>query len=214
MLHARRSGRAGEVRSHLPATALARTLPRMNVIDAVRARRSIKRFAPEPVGRAQIELLLDAAVLAPNHRMTQPWRFLVLGPESKAAYARVQADRKASKVADPAAADAVRRKVEDEYAAVPVMIGVAVRLDENPEIREEDVAATWMAVENICLEALELGLGTHLRSGAVLEDARAREALRLEPAERLIGMLQLGQPAEQPAAKPRRPAAELTTWLP
>ena len=186
----------------------------MNVMDAIRTRRSVKHFAPEPVARAQIQQLLDAAVLAPNHRMTQPWRFLVLGPEARAAYARVQAERKAAKNADPAVAEAVRRKVEQEYAAVPVMIGVAMRLDDDPEVREEDFAATYMAVDNICLEAMELGLGTHLRSGAVLEDGRVRAALGIGEGERLAAMIQLGHPAEQPTAKPRRPAAELTTWLP
>lgn len=186
----------------------------MNVMDAIRTRRSVKHFSAEPVAREQIERLLEAAVLAPNHRMTQPWRFLVLGPEAAAAYARVQADRKAARNADPAVAAAVRRKVEQEYAAVPVMIGVAMRLDDDAEVREEDFAASYMAVDNICLEAMELELGTHLRSGAVLEDARVRDALRLGAGERLIAMIQLGHPAEQPAPKPRRAAAELTTWLP
>jgi nitroreductase len=186
----------------------------MNVIDAIRSRRSVKRFAPEPVGREQIERLLEAAVLAPNHRMTQPWRFLVLGPEAKAFYAAVVAERKAAKTHDAAAAEAVRRKVEQEYAAVPDMIGVAMRLDEDREVREEDYAACYMAVENICLEAVEQGLGTHLRSGASLDDGRVRTALGIALDERLAVLIQLGRPAEQPSPKPRRAAPELTTWLP
>lgn len=186
----------------------------MNVIDAIRARRSVKRFEPEPVARELIERLLEAAVLAPNHRMTQPWRFLVMGPEANAAYATVLSERKAANTADPAVAEAVRRKVRQEYAAVPVMIGVVNRLDDNPEIREEDYAATYMAIENLCLEAVELGLGTHLRTGGTMDDPRVREALGIGDGERLVAVVQLGRPAAIPDAKPRKSAGELTRWLP
>ena len=185
----------------------------MNVIDAIEMRRSIKRFTEVPVAPGDLERLLAAAVLAPNHRMTQPWRFLVLGPVARAEYGRVVADRKASRVAEEAAAEAVRRKVEEEYAAVPAMVAVAVRQADDAEVREEDSAATFMAVENLCLAAVELGLGTHLRTGAVLEDPRVRAALDVPAEERVVAMVQLGQPAEQPAPRPRRPAAELTRWL-
>lgn len=186
----------------------------MNVFDAIRQRRSVKRFADRPVARAQLQQLLDAAVLAPNHRLTQPWRFLVLGPESRRAYGQVLGRRKGAKVEDPAVGETIAHKIEEEYAALPALIGVAMRLDEKPADREEDYAATFMAVENLCLEALELGLGTHVKTGAVLEDARVREALQLPPDERLVAIVQVGIPAEQPTAKPRTGAAELTRWLP
>ncbi len=186
----------------------------MNVIQAIETRRSIKRFTDAPVAPAELERLLAAAVLAPNHRLTQPWRFHVLGPSAHAAYGRIAADRKASKVADTAAADAVRRKVEAEYAAVPAMIAVSLRPAGDPEVREEDLAATFMALENLALAAIELGLGTHLRTGAVLEDPRVRAALEVPAGERVVALVQLGYPAEQPAPKPRVAATELTRWLP
>ncbi len=186
----------------------------MNVFDAIHERRSIKRFSNEPVTRAQLERLLEAAVLAPNHRMTQPWRFLVLGPESRRTYGHVLGLRKGAKLEDPAVGDAIARKIEEEYAALPAMIGIGMREDANPADREEDYAATFMGVENLCLAALELGLGTHLKTGAILADARVREALQLPEGERLVAIVQVGHPAEQPAPKPRTRAAELTRWLP
>jgi nitroreductase len=186
----------------------------MNVFDAIRARRSIKSFTGDGVAADQVQRLLDAAVLAPNHRLTQPWRFLVLGPDSRRAYGRVLGSRKSAKVEDPAAAEAVARKVEGEYASVPVIVAVAMRLDEKPEVREEDFAATWMAVENLCLAAVEEGLGTHVKTGAVMDDPRVREALHLPPEERLVAIVQLGHPAAQPAARARASAADLTRWLP
>ena len=122
--------------------------------------------------------------------------------------------RKGAKVEDPTVADTIARKIEEEYAALPALIGVAMRLDENAADREEDFAATFMAVDNLCLAALDLGLGTHIKTGAVLADPEVRAALEVPAGERLVAIVQVGYPAEQPAPKPRLAAAELTRWLP
>lgn len=186
----------------------------MDALDAIRARRSIKKFTPGPVAREEIERLIEAAVLAPNHRLTEPWGFLVLGEESKSAYARVVAGRKARRVEDPEAAAAVREKVLRETVAVPVVIAVTSRLDENPEVREEDYAATYMAIENLVLAAAARGLGTHIKTGAFMEDPELRDALAVEPGQRIVSLVFLGEPEEVPTQRPRTPGREKTRWLP
>src|SRR5690349_9094760 len=98
----------------------------MDVLDAIRARRSIKRFTREPVSRAQIETLLEAATLAPNHRLTQPWRFYVLGPAARHAYGLAVGERKARKQPDPEAGRALRDTVAREHFELPCMIAVAL----------------------------------------------------------------------------------------
>jgi nitroreductase len=82
----------------------------MNVSDAIAHRRSIKKFTDRPIAREDIEALLDAAVLAPNHHLTQPWRFYVLGPAARRGYGLALGDRKARKLTDPVQAAAVGRK--------------------------------------------------------------------------------------------------------
>src|SRR6185503_7989382 len=129
---------------------------RMHVSDAIRDRRSVKRFAERTVSREEIETLLAAATLAPNHRLTQPWRFYVLGPEARYAYGLALGDRKARKLEDSEAARAMRETVAAEHRALPCMIAVAVVDTDNPETREEDYAAAMMAIQNIALSALEL----------------------------------------------------------
>ncbi|MDB4883533.1 MAG: nitroreductase [Gemmatimonadetes bacterium] len=186
----------------------------MKTSDAIRDRRSIRRFTDRQITRDEIEALIAAASLAPNHRLTQPWRFYVLGPESRAAFGRVLGDRKARKLTDPAAAEAMRANVTAEHRALPSMIAVAVVNNENPEIREEDYAATMMAVQNICLSAMTIGLGTHIKTGAVMADPAARAAMGVRDEERVIAMINLGEPAEVPPAKPREPASTFTTWMP
>ena len=101
-------------------------MPLVNPSDAIRERRSIKRFADQPVTREQIQSLIDAATRAPNHRLTNPWRFYVLGPDSRQAYGRALGERKAKKLPDPEKAAAVRDTVAAEHRALPAMIAVAV----------------------------------------------------------------------------------------
>jgi nitroreductase len=186
----------------------------MQLSEALQNRRSIKRFTDRPVSREQIETLLTAATVGPNHRLTQPWRFYVLGPEARYAYGLALGERKAKKIEDPAAAQKMRETVAGEHRALPAMIAVAVVTNENPEIREEDYAAAMMGIQNMALTALELGLGTALRTGGVMGDPAARAAVGLPEGERIIAIVNVGEPADVPPAKNREPAATRTTWVP
>jgi len=186
----------------------------MNLIELLNSRRSIRQFTPREVTRDEIEALLESAVSAPNHRLTQPWRFYVLGPRGRRGLGVALGDRKARRLDDPDAADALRRKVADEHEALPLIIAVAIVEAENLEIREEDYAAAMMAVQNIALAAVALGLGTHIKTGAVMQDPTAREAMRVAEGERVIAMLFVGEPASDPPQRARRPATSLTTWVP
>ena len=186
----------------------------MRASEAIRERRSIKRFTSRPVSREEIETLLAAATLAPNHRLTQPWRFYVLGPEARYAYGLALGERKARKLEDPAAATAMRETVAREHRALPCMIAVAVVDNDNPEIRDEDYAAAMMAVQNIALAAVELGLGTHIKTGGVMGDAAARAAAGVKDNERIVAIVNVGEPADVPPPKKRESASSFTTWIP
>lgn len=186
----------------------------MDLTDAISSRRSIKNFSDRTITRAEIERLLELAVQAPNHRMTEPWRFYVMGPEARAGFGAALGARKAKRVDDPDAAEAVVRKVEASHRDLPAMIAVGIVQDENPEIREEDYAAAFMGVQNLCLAAGAMGLGTHVKSGGVMDDPAARTALGVEEGHRIIATIFLGEPADVPDPKPRQAASEFTTWVP
>ena len=185
----------------------------MNVSDAIAQRRSIKKFQSRPVTRGEIEALLDAAVLAPNHKLTQPWRFYVLGPEARRRYGLALGERKARKLPDPDAAAAVREKTAAEYEGFPALIAVAMALNESLEVREEDYAACMQAIANIMLTAVDRGLGTHMRTGAVMEDPAARAAVGVRDGERIVAIVSVGVPAEMPAPKTRLGASAVTQWV-
>jgi len=185
----------------------------MDVESAIRARRSVKRFTGRPVTREELEPLFEAAVLAPNHRMTEPWEFLVLGERARRAYGEALARRKARKVEDEAAKEAVRAKVRAEVMSVPAVIAVTTRLDPDPEIREEDYAATFMAIQNMLLVATSRGLGSHIKTGKVMDEPDVREALGVPEDRRIVAVLYIGEQADTPQPKPRTPAREKTRWL-
>jgi nitroreductase len=186
----------------------------MDVREAIAGRRSIKRFTDRVITRAEIEALLESAVRAPNHRMTQPWRFYVLGPESRRNYGVVLGARKARKVEDAEAAKQLATRVADENAGLPAVIAAVMQVADDPEIREEDQAATWMAVQNLLLAAWSMGLGTHVKTGAVMQEPAARAAVGVADNERIVALINLGEPAELPPEKPRRRATEVTVWRP
>ena len=185
----------------------------MQVRDAIRARRSVKRFTDRPVTREEIEALLDAAALAPNHRLTQPWRFYVLGPEARRAYGLALGERKARKLEDPERGRTMRDATAQEHRDLPLMIAVAVVNSDDPEVREEDYAAAMMAVQNMALAAIELGLGTHIKTGGVMSDPAARAAAGVRDNERIVAVVNVGTPAELPPVKTREPASAFTTWV-
>jgi nitroreductase len=185
----------------------------MRVSEAIRARRSIKKFTDRPVTREEIETLLAAAALAPNHRLTQPWRFYVLGPEARYAYGLALGERKARKQPNEESGRALRDAVAAEHRALPAMIAVAVVHVDDPEVREEDYAAAMMAVENLALTAVELGLGTHIKTGGVMSDPAACVAAGVRDGERIVAIVNVGTPADVPPAKSRESAAVFTTWM-
>ena len=167
-----------------------------SLAELITRRRSIKRFTDRQPTREEIERLLELVAQAPNHRMTQPWRFHVLGPAARRGYGAALGVRKAKRVADPDAAREVVEGVAARHEALPAMI-----------------AATWMGIQNLALAAEAAGLGTHIKTGAVMDDPSSRAAVGVPDGERIVAIVNLGEPAAVPDPKPRVPARDLTTWV-
>jgi nitroreductase len=187
----------------------------MDAITAINGRTSVRRFRPDPILRETIEQLLDCAVRAPNHKLTEPWRFAVLTEGARDRFAEIRARHRLKRFDDPsspearAAADKVRREAREVPAYIVVMSAV------NPDeiTREEDYAATMMAITNLMIAAQSLGLGTYLRTGGVMRDPALIQLVDVPQNLRVVGVISLGYPAEQEAPRRRKPAKELTRWL-
>jgi nitroreductase len=186
----------------------------MSVIQAIRNRRSQKRFTDRPVSESDLKALTEAAILAPNHKMTQPWGFIVLGPRARRRYGEIKAADRVKDEADRDAATARRDKIIEEISAVPAVIVVTQKLDTNPGRAEEDYAAIFMGIENMLLLATSMGLGSKVHTGGIMLDPQLRELIGAADEERVVAIIHFGEPAEEMPAKARIPATDKTRWLP
>ena len=184
----------------------------MDIHQTIRTRRSPSEFTARVPTREEIERLLDAAIMAPNHKMTQPWHFYVFGDEARQAYAELRGELKSQKVEDPEVRRRVREKVSGAILKIPALLAVAMRQDEDPMTREEDYAATWMAIQNLLLEAHGMGLAGYIHTGRIMDRPALRDALGVPEEQRVVALIDLGEPEELPAPKPRDAARERTTW--
>jgi nitroreductase len=169
----------------------------VDVGDAIRSRRTHKRYGPEPVDEATLRDLLDLARFAPNHHLTQPWRFRALGPETRARIEAAAGETEAMKL---------RR--------APTLVLATASLSGDPLTDEEDLHATAAAVYAVLLGATERGLASYWRTPACFGEPAVREALGLGADERVVALIHLGPPASDPPAKERLPLADVLTFLP
>ncbi|HET9464563.1 MAG TPA: nitroreductase [Gemmatimonadales bacterium] len=187
----------------------------MDAITAINQRTSVRRFRPDPIPREAVERLLECAVRAPNHKLTEPWRFAVLTGRARDRYAEIRARHRLKRYADPSApeAQAGAEKVRRESLEIPVYVIAMAALNPDEITREEDYAATMMAIANFMIAAESLGLGTYLKSGGVMRDPDLIQLAGVPEKFRVVGIVSLGYPAEQDPPRRRRPAAELTHWV-
>ncbi len=190
--------------------------PPADILDVIRTRRSIGQFKSDPVPREVIEELLEAAVWTPNHKLTEPWRFFVLGPESKQRFAEIRREARREGLANPDAPEVqpALQKLYDDTAHTPVIIVCASAGHDDPELKEENEWATFAATYAVMLGAWAKGVGTYFRTGrGVLGSPELRALLDLPADHRIIGVLYAGYPAAVPQRR-RTPASEKTVWLP
>ncbi len=168
----------------------------MDLETAIRTRRTHKAYRPEPVPRATLEELFELARWAPNHHLTSPWRFRVVGPR---ALQRLQA------AAGPEAAPKLER--------APTLV-VCTALDSPDELTAaEDLHAAACAAYILLLAAHGRGLAAYWRTPAVLRSPGGREALAIDEDERFVGLLYLGYPIQEQRPPERPDPSSYVEWL-
>jgi nitroreductase len=187
----------------------------MDAIDAIQRRTSVRRFRPEPVPREILTRLLDCAVRAPNHKLTEPWRFTVLTGPARDRLADLRAAHRRKRFDDPASgeAQAAADKVRRETVETPAFVVVQCAVSADEQTREEDYAAAMMATANLMIAAQSLGIGTYLKTGGIMRDPGVAALVGLEDGFRIVAVLSLGYPAGEEPPRRRRAAAELTRWV-
>ena len=169
----------------------------MELEEAIRTRRTHKAYAPVALDRDTLDELFDLARWAPNHKLTNPWRFRVVGPQAL--------ERLKQATGDPIAAAKLNR--------APTLVAVSATQSGDPVVDEEDVLAAATAAYIVLLAAHGRGLAGYWRTPGVLRTAAGRAALGVGDDERVLGLLHLGHPRQAPRVPDRAPVAEVATYL-
>jgi nitroreductase len=170
----------------------------MELEQAIHTRRTHKVYAPEPVDRKTLDELFELARWAPNHHLTNPWRFRVVGPRAL--------ERLKQATADPVAAVKLDR-------APTLVVASVLRSPDDPLTDEEDQCAAAVAAYIVLLAAHGRGLAGYWRTPAVLRSPQGRAAVGVPEAERVLGMLHLGYPRQEQRVPGRSPVADVASYL-
>lgn len=185
----------------------------MDLQTIIRSRRSVGAFKNEAVPTELIQSLLESAVFAPNHRKTEPWRFIVVNGDARQQYAKIRAEMVLENM--QVLGEAERQKAADgtlqKFSSVPLFLLVVMKEHAKEEVREEDYAATACVVQNFLLLAWDQGLGTCWKT--FKNDARLRKFMKLADDEKVVGIVHVGYPDEAPSEGKRQPIDNRITIL-
>lgn len=169
----------------------------MDVEEAIRTRRTHKVYGRDPVPPETLQELFELARWAPNHNLTNPWRFRVLGPESL---------RRLKQAAGEEAAAKLDR--------APTLVVASVVAGGDPVQDEEDLSAAAVASYIVLLGAHARGLAGYWRTPEVLRGAEGRAAVGVGEGERVLGLLHLGPQRQDKEPPARLPPGDYVTFLP
>jgi nitroreductase len=168
----------------------------VDVEEAIRTRRTHKAYRPGAVPRETLDELFDLARWAPNHHLTAPWRFRVVGPQ---ALERLK--------------QAAGREAGPKLDRAPTLVVCSAVLGGDEVQDEEDRLAAGVAAYIVLLAAHARGLAGYWRTPGVLRTPAGREAVGLAGDEAFIGLLHLGDPVQSQQPPERPPAAATTVYL-
>lgn len=181
------------------------------ILRAIHERRSIGKCTDQVPDRALIEQVLEAGTWAPNHHLSEPWRFVVLSGDARLGLGKAMAKAAAAKTTTPEAAERASAKTVNKPLRAPYVI--VVYADPAPaEIEIEEVAATAAAAQNALLAAHALGLAAMWRSGDLIYTPEVRRYLQLPESAVMLGVIYVGYPAMEPPTRERKPIDKIATW--
>ncbi|MCF6253161.1 MAG: nitroreductase family protein [Thiomicrorhabdus sp.] len=197
-----------------------------NLLHIIQSRRTCYQFlgkANHPVSLKAIQTCLEAAIYAPNHKLTQPWVFWLVSDALQVKLAHIYADNRALKSTQTVLENkesiyqGVYKKSFDKFIAIPSVVLVGQRLSNKELVCKEDYAACACAIQNFQLMAWSLKIGVQWSTGPIISDQRTYDLLTIKVQDiELIGALYLGHINESclPNKLPKRkPVSEVMIEL-
>ena len=182
----------------------------VSVYEALYRRRMAWTFKDQPVARDALARMLDTAVWAPNHRLTEPWRFFVLEQGSAALehLAGMAHDFALQRSGNAQRAEATR----DSLLKTPVVIFMYSTPGRDEEGTRENYAAVCCAAHNIALAGVAEGLAVTWETGGPTRHPDLGRTLGAEDDWELATMLSIGYADEDPPSQ-RTPVSNFVQWL-
>lgn len=188
----------------------------MEVLEAIKTRRSIGKVKDQMVPKELIEKVIEAGIWAPNRYLTEPWRFFVISGEGRDRLAKVMEDIVIQSGIDIESEEG-KKKLEKERNKpfrAPVIIAVAAEVTENRRaLRLEEIGAVYAAIENMLLAAHGLGLAAYWKTGNACYAPKMKEFFGLKGKDEVLAFIYLGYADMEKNPPHKRPASELTKWI-
>ena len=194
----------------------------LSVMEAIQSRRTIFKFKPDPVPKTVLEDILYAGIWAPNHHLTEPWRFTVLGEKVKLTLAERYSEIQIEKVtSNPEAAKAATEETLAEigkrgfqkFMSKPTIVAVSCLQNGDEQRQREDYASVCCSMLNIQLAGWEQGIGMQWSTGGITLEQETYDLLGIDSeTEYIIGFYYMGYPDEIPTPK-RKPFHDVLRWV-
>lgn len=184
------------------------------VIRTIRDRRHVARLSAEqPVSKEMIETVLEAAIWAPNHHMTEPWRFVVISGVERKRLGDALADAMMSTPANPPPSPEIVEKERTRPLTAPVVIAVICSPNQEKQaLAQEELVACGAALQNMLLVAHSIGLRTRLKTGDHSYSKVIRIFLKMKDSESLVSFVYLGFPEGEARTGKRMALESKVDW--
>jgi len=178
--------------------------------EIIRNRRTIHQFIQDRVPPSEdILVAIEHATWAPNHRLTEPWKFYLIGEGTREKICRLNAELTREKRGDQAAGIKLKR-----WQEIPGWMVLTCN-ESGDELRAvEDYAACCCAAQNFMLVLWSKGIGSKWTTGAITRDQEFYRIMTIDPEqEKVVGLFWYGYPGDVPQVV-RKPLQEVCTELP
>ncbi len=167
----------------------------LELLTLIKSRRTCYQFSDRPVEINDVKPCLEAAIWAPNHKLTQPWRFWVVSEQQQKALASTYAKLRADSRAEPNSENylMIYESAIEKFMKIPKIVLVGQALVDDVLVQKEDYAACSCAIQNFQLMAWQMGMGVQWSTGPIIKDQHTYQQIEADSQQiELVGILYMG----------------------
>ena len=183
----------------------------------IRNRRSIypPQYSEKNIKKEIIDEILENANWAPNHKLSEPWRFTVFSGEGLQKLGDFMADLYKKSTSEKGVFNKNKfEMLKNKPCLASHVISIGMKRDEKERLPEiEEVEAVACAVQNMCLTATAYGVGSYWGSGGITYFEEAKPFFGLGPKDKLLGFMFLGYPKSDWPEGKRKPIGDKVSWV-